>query len=295
MSVQQGRVCPLSYQHGPRGVSRAVERCAPALWVAGGLYGNVEAADALLAALDADRPGGERPLLVLNGDFHWFDADPGEFRALEQRLADHVRLAGNVEAELGSPSAQAGCGCAYPAFVDDATVARSNAIMERLQATVAELEGMPQRLAGLPRLLRVRVGTAIIGIIHGDPDSLAGWGLAVESLATSGGPTDGPRVREWARQAGVDGFACSHTCLPWMGAPGGIPVANNGSAGMPNFRGCLHGLATRIAPVQAPHGDAVYSMEALGLRFEAIPLHYDRQAWRTRFERLWPPGSPAHE
>jgi hypothetical protein len=172
---------------------------------------------------------------------------------------------------------------------------RSNAIMARLQATVAALGGMRADLAAVPRLLRLRLAGRTVGVVHGDPEALAGWGLAIEELAANGGQTDDSRVREWAHAAGVDAFACAHTCLPWMGAPGGVAVANNGSAGMPNFRGRLAGLATRIAPVGSANAGALYGLEAHGLRFEAVEIRFNTHAWWRRFERSWPPGSPAHE
>ena len=289
-----GRSCPLSYRHGPEALRAADTLAADPLWVVGGLYGNPEALQALQARLAADARAGCSPRLVFNGDFHWFDTERDDFRAVQAGVMAHHALAGNVEAELAAPDAGAGCGCAYPEFVDDATVERSNAIMQRLQATAAANADIRAALAALPQVLRARVGDCAIGIVHGDPDSLAGWGLAVENLAARGGPTDGARVRDWARRADVDAFACSHTCLPWAATPGGVPVINNGSGGMPNFRGRLHGLATRIGHAAAPAPDAVFGIEARGLRFEAVPVRYDAGAWQARFERDWPPGSPAH-
>lgn len=300
MYAERGRVCPVRYHHGPEALRAAAARAAGTAWIVGGLYGNVEAIDALCERVARDERAGLDPLLVLNGDFHWFDVDPGDFRAVQDRAMDQVPLAGNVEAELGDPDETAGCGCAYPDFVDDATVARSNAIMDRLQGTATTLDaGVRQTLAALPYVLRLHVGGRTIGVVHGDPDTLAGWALAVERLAPRGGTTGdgttaGERVRDWARRAAVDAFACSHTCLPWTGRPGGVPVINNGSGGMPNFRGRLHGLAARVAPAGDAAPDAVVGIESHGLHFELVPIAYDHDAWRARFERCWPPGSPAH-
>lgn len=292
--AERGRTCPLAYRHGAEAIATARIVGADVAWVVGGLYGNTEALATLLARVERDRGAGRHVRLLFNGDFHWFDRGHEDFRAIQHTVLRHDALAGNVEAELAAPDPAAGCGCAYPAFVDDAVVERSNAIMATLQETVGHLPEARQALAALPQVLRLRVSGRLIGIVHGDPDSLAGWGLAVENLAGNGGPTDGARVADWAARAGVEAFACTHTCLPWAGILGGIPVINNGSAGMPNFRGRLAGLATRIAPADDAAPDALYHAATDRVRLEAIPLHYDSDAWLERFKSAWPPGSPAH-
>ncbi len=289
-----GRFCPLSYHHGAEALRSAMRIQADPAWVVGGLYGNVEALAALRTRVDADRERGLSPRVIFNGDYHWFDADPGDFDRVESGVADHITLAGNVEAELADPDMEAGCGCAYPASVDEATVERSNAIMARLQATAAARPEAVARMAALPRVARLHVGDVTIGVIHGDPDWLAGWDLAVDHLAPNGGATDAARVHDWARRAGVDAFACSHTCLPWLGELGRVAVINNGSGGMPNFDGRRFGLATRIASADQPADDACLALTFGGIRFEAVPLVYDHGAWWSRFTRTWPADSPAY-
>lgn len=289
-----GRVCPLSYRHGAEALRTAMRIDADPAWIVGGLYGNVEALAALRTRVEADRAQGLSPRVIFNGDYHWFDAAADDFDRIEAGVADHITLAGNVEAELGDPDDDAGCGCAYPVSVDAATVERSNAIMARLQATAAQRPDAGARMAALPRLARVRVGEVTIGVIHGDPDWLAGWGLAVDHLAARGGTTDDAQLRDWARRADVSAFACSHTCLPWLGELGGVAVINNGSGGMPNFQGRRFGLATRIARTEHGADDACLAMTFGGVRFEAVPLVYDQAAWWARFARNWPASSPAH-
>ena len=291
----RGRICPLSYRHGAGALVDAPSLAADVAWIAGGLYGNVNALAAIEArvAADADR---DRTRLIFNGDFHWFDTDPADFATIQQHVLTHTALAGNVEAELATPDDEAGCGCAYPEFVDDETVERSNRIIERLRATAAGLPGATNALVTLPRLLRLGIAGRTVGVVHGDPDALAGWGLAVERMNGAAPGTDAATVRQWARTARVDGFACTHTCLPWTGTPGGVPVINNGSAGMPNFRARVNEiLVSRIAPIDRPAPDALYAITADGLRYEAIPITIDGDAWRKRFSTNWPPGSPAHE
>lgn len=291
----RGRTCPLSYRHGAAALVDAPSIAADVAWIAGGLYGNPEALRAIEARVAADGAA-DRTRLIFNGDFHWFDIDTDDFATIQQRVMAHSALAGNVEAELAAPDAEAGCGCAYPEFVDDATVERSNRIIEQLRASATATPGVSDALSALPRLQRLAIGGATVGVIHGDPDALAGWGLAVERVNGSAPQqTDAATVSRWAAAAGVDGFACTHTCLPWAGTPGGIAVINNGSAGMPNFRGRVDEvLVSRIAPLDRPAPDALYCIRAGGLRYEAIPVPIDVAAWRRRFLTHWPPGSPAH-
>src|SRR5688572_731748 len=92
-----GRICPVGYRYAPRVFDRAPDFEAETLYVVGGLYGNVEALDALAAMAARER----RPVtFVFNGDFHWFDAAPEDFRAIAAGVAPHRRLRGNVETEI---------------------------------------------------------------------------------------------------------------------------------------------------------------------------------------------------
>jgi hypothetical protein len=279
-----GRSCPLSYRYGAAALAAPAELRTDTLWIAGGLYGNPEALAALLALYE--REPGEKAL-VFNGDFHWFDAAADEFLAINRSVLGHVALRGNVETELASPLEGAGCGCAYPDFVGDEVVERSNRIIERLRNAASDAE--LQRLKALPMRLVAEVAGERVGIVHGDAESLAGWGFAQEVLATDPG-------REAAQRAfalsGVRVFASSHTCLPVLQSfEGGGIVVNNGAAGMPNFRGTRFGLATRISSRAEPR--ALYAARAGGLHVEAHALRYDHAAWLRRFVRLWPQGSDA--
>jgi len=58
-------------------------------------------------------------------------------------------------------------------------------------------------------------------------------------------------------------------------------LINNGAAGMPNFRGELFGLATRIAV--SPSTEALYRLRCGELFVEAVPLRYDAEAWQHSF------------
>jgi hypothetical protein len=287
MLARPGRTCPLSYCYSPSGITARLSLTVETLWVAGGLYGNPFALDALLDAYDAD-PGSKA--LVFNGDFHWFDVDPADFRRVNQTVLGFHALRGNVETELAAPEEHAGCGCAYPDWVGDATVEHSNRIMERLRATALASGASLAKLSALPMYLAARVGDATVGIVHGDAGSLAGWCFSQEALATPGGHA--AALAAFA-QAGVDIFASSHTCLPVMQRfDGGEVLINNGSAGMPNFYGVTYGVATRISVSR--NSDALYSARCRDAWVEAIALPYDNQGWQERFLAQWPPGTDAH-
>ena len=290
-TLEPGRSCPLSYRYPARVFDRAPEIETETLYLIGGLYGNREALAAILTMAEHE-PG---PVtLVFNGDFHWFDIASEDFAAIDDEVARHVAIRGNVETEIAADDEGAGCGCAYPDAVDDAVVERSNIIAAMLRETARGLPGRRAALGALPMHRVARVGDARVAIVHGDAESLAGWGFAHDAL-------DDPERRPWlARvfaEAGVDVFGCSHTCLPALRAIATADdrrgaVINNGAAGMPNLAQGRYGIISRIG-TRAADG-ALYGMQAAGAHIQALPVRYDETAWLRRFEASWPPGSPAH-
>ncbi len=291
MIEDPGRACPVGYRYGAGALRAAPAIEAETLYVAGGLYGNTCALDALLD-LVALEPGAK---LVFNGDFNWFNVDAREYRRVNEAVLAHAAIRGNVESELAQPAQGAGCGCGYPQWVGDAEVDRSNRIMEKLQATAMGEAGLTKRIGGLPMFAVARVGETRIGIVHGDAESLAGWGFSQELLSTDAGRSAASAAFE-AAQVGV--IASSHTCLPVLQsvptAKGEAVLANNGAAGMPNFRGTRHGIVTRIS-VRPPKAGALYgaSLDDACVHVHAIAVRYDADAWEERFLAQWPPGSEA--
>ena len=287
MDKTPGRSCPLSYRYAADAFRGAAALAADTLWIAGGLYGNRFALQALLEAFDAE-PGAKA--LVFNGDFHWFDAEPAEFELIDETVLGFHALRGNVETEIAAPADGAGCGCAYPEWVGDATVEHSNAIIERLR-TAARASGRDlARLSALPIHIVAKVGGERIGIVHGDAESLAGWNFSREMLRTPQGAAAAERALV---RSGVKVFASSHTCLAVLKAfPGGRAIINNGAAGMPNFRGERYGIATRISV--RPARTSRYGARLGRLHVDAMALAYDYAAWEKRFVELWPAGSDAH-
>ncbi|MBM3346404.1 MAG: hypothetical protein FJY55_07930 [Betaproteobacteria bacterium] len=288
MSHEPGRSCPISYRYEPRTLARAPDLHAETLLIAGGIYGNRHALVAL-HALAAEEPGGAT--VVCNGDFHWFDIDAAAFAEVNQLALAHPALRGNVETEIALPEDDAGCGCAYPGWVGDAEVARSNAILRQLAGIARGDDAATADLARLPMNLVAEVGGERVGIVHGDASSLSGWDCSQEVLR------DAPeRTARQIDEAGVRVLATSHTCLPVLAGfslpLGRAVLANNGAAGMPNFAGTQFGIVTRVSV--RPARERLYGTTAEGLFVDALALRYDQDAWLQAFERWWPQGSAAH-
>jgi hypothetical protein len=289
MSNSPGRVCPVRYRYGPGAIAGAPEQSADTLYVIGGLYGNLQALDAI-DAMAAAESGPVR--LCFNGDFNWFNVDDAGFRAINERVLRHDAIVGNVEAELSESSAEAGCGCAYPENVDEGVVERSNQIHAMLKRTAARHPDILARLNGLPMVARYKVGAIRVGIVHGDAEALAGWRFDVAAL-------DDPNEHAWRAEvfagAGVDVFASSHTCLPAtrrFDLDGTKLVANNGAAGMPNALGSHFGILTRIGVSQSPY-PVLYGCRMGDVAIDAVPVRYDVSRWQREFLKNWPQGSPA--
>ena len=283
-----GRSCPPHYGYSPRVFARAPDLSAEVVYAVGGLYGNLDALDAIEALAAREKL---EPRLVFNGDFHWFDAEPGLFAEVQRRVSLHTALRGNVETELAAADSAAGCGCAYPDSVGPAEVKRSNTILARLK-TVAQVGGYGPALAALPPHALARVGEASIAIVHGDAWSLAGWRFAHDALH------EGEELGLGAalELAAVNGFACSHTCAPALKALERGFVVNNGAAGMANFAHTPGGVITRLACRPLPAALAPYRLYGLveaGLWVDALRVDFDLGAWIARFDSIWPAGSAA--
>ncbi len=293
--MTQGRTCPLAYRYRPEDLCAAPETLdADVLYVIGGLYGNPYALDEIERMARAEERLGRAVKLVFNGDFNWFNASDQLFRDINERVLKHTVILGNVDYELANPNAGAGCGCAYPQFVDQGVVERSNAIMERLQGIASEHPDIQDRLNALPRYRCLLFGGLKILVLHGDPESLAGWGLAYEVFANG----NESELTDWFSRSGADVIACTHTCLPllWSGEAGGRPriIANNGSAGMGSLKSDSRGLITRIA-LGGDNGSSLAGLESCGVSVSLRPVAFDLAAWLAEFDRLWPSGSAASE
>lgn len=286
-----GRSCPLHYRYARSVLARVPDLDAGAMYVIGGLYGNRPALEAVLGLAEREPSA----TLVFNGDFNWFNVDDEGYAAINDAVLAHVATRGNVETELAGDDAAAGCGCAYPDWVGDAEVERSNHILERLRCTASRHAALRKRLAALPMHLVANIAGERVVIVHGDAESLSGWRYARESLAQSEG-----RARLEADFAATNArvIASSHTCLPValeLATTYGTGVLiNNGAAGMPNFRGTRQGCITRIATQPSRHVTPLHSLRAGPLVVEALAVDYDAARWEREFLANWPPGSAGH-
>lgn len=297
-SAPPGRHCPLHYRYSPDvfqddAPSRLSE--LDVLYVVGGLYGNDIALERILVLFDRETG---RKRLVFNGDFHWFDVDPDVFGRVQSTVLAYDALRGNVETELATDTgdAQVGCGCAYPDWIGEGVVERSNLMLERLRSATTDDQRVALRT--LPMWLRADVGPLRIGIVHGDATSLAGWGFAQEHLLD---PTHRREIARWFARGGVDAFACTHTCLPVFqrlrAGHDSEPrwIFNNGAAGMPNFAGDRAGLLTRLATSPFPGGGRRFGVRVAAgeVHVDAIAIEFDSSAWMNQFCRQWPMDSAA--
>jgi hypothetical protein len=277
------------------------------LYVVGGVYGNAQSLHRVLEMKreEEQRTGG-RVDLLFNGDFNWFDSDADSFVEINTTVLGHLALQGNVEAEMAAAGDGNGCGCGYPEYVDDEVVERSNAIMRTLQARAAQHPDLAARVAALPKYCSVAIGGQKIGVVHGDARSLAGWDFAYEAMP----PLPGERaeastwrapagsIAQVFREAGVCAFASTHTGLPFLqdfDVEGSRRlIINNGAAGLPNFKASTFGLLTRISADPQVPAESLYGTALEGLRFDALPIHYDVVECLERFRANWPAGSAAH-
>ncbi|MEO8386120.1 MAG: hypothetical protein ABI583_12815 [Betaproteobacteria bacterium] len=287
-----GRSCPLHYRYPPAIFARAAEIHAETIYVIGGLYGNVQALKEILALAAAEPV---TPTLIFNGDFNWFNIDPASFQSINLEVLKHVALRGNVETELATNAGDTGCGCAYPDYVDDADVERSNQIMRRLRDMAKAFPALSNTLANLSMNAVAQVGGARFGIVHGDAESLAGWRFAHDSLHEA---VNVNWLHQVCRAASLDGFASSHTCLPtfrqFQDGDTKHIVLNNGAAGMPNFSHTQYGLLSRLSVHPSREGLSQYGGMIGDVHIDAIPVHYDASAFEKTFLANWPAGSPAH-
>jgi hypothetical protein len=299
MSDLPGRTCPLRYRYGAQAISKAPLRQAEVLYIIGGLYGNIYALQKIQTMMADDAARGVKVTACFNGDFNWFNVSDEDFTLVNQVVAQHDAIVGNVEAELTVDDLSTGCGCAYPDSVSDLIVERSNRIFERLHLTALRHPAVRRYFSNQPMFARYQIGESKIGIVHGDYESLAGWQFDVTELQN---PTAHDRFCKAFSLADVDVFASSHTCLPSLktfassASTHQMPKAiiNNGAAGMPNFSNTHFGVITRIG-LQPSTQHQIHSVQVGKLWIEALRVDFDGPAWEKHFLQSWPIGSDAYE
>ena len=254
------------------------------LYVVGGVYGNVEALEALKRIIEPEA------LVVLNGDIHWFDASVERFLRIEEEIAPFIALNGNVEMELSREvKSGAGCGCFYPTCVSEETKAWAHEIHACLSVMVdTQLHAYKKKFQARKTCLTLLVGEHNIAITHGDETSLAGWECSRENLQKASRQR---ALNAWFEANHFSVLASSHTCEAALLALEKGVLINNGAAGLPNFKGLGSGLVTRISTTQAPK--ALYGTHFENLFIDAINLDYDFEAFKRQFCEIWNKESPA--
>lgn len=303
----EGEICSPHHRYSPSALRNSPITRANTAYVIGGLYGNVFALREILHMQQVEERSGNPVLLVFNGDHNWFDIDAASFNEINTTVLKHTAISGNVECAIAAPD-DVGCGCDYPSYVNPQVVDWSNQIMTQLRRTATDFPDIVQQLGKLPMSRVLSVGDQRIGIVHGDAESLSGWSFAAECLSPvaascsgdlpSGQLTSERDIEAFFRAADVLAFASSHTCLPhardYSVAGSQRLIINNGAAGMANFEGTTHGVITRISVDPTPPPDSLYGVTIAGVRFDALPVHFDAPAWIDHFARVWPVGTPAN-
>lgn len=249
------------------------------IFIAGGIYGNIFALEKLAKIA-------QNSLVVLNGDYHWFDV--GEhFDAVEKLIKKHNFLALNGNVELGLSSDELSCNCNYPELESKETKIYAEQIYEILKNSL----NAEQKEILKPRKtsLNVKIGSKNLAIIHGDEKSVNGWGFDRANLNQK-------RLNEinlWLKSNNFDIIASTHTCLSVACMLENGVFINNGSAGMPNFSEFRTGLVTRVAKTQ--NENALYRAKLDEIYIELIRLKYDNKAFVSYFDKIWKPQSPAQK
>ncbi len=283
-----GRACPVDYRIPADAFAGAPEAACDVLYVVGGLDGNPFALDAVERMAAAEDPADD-VLVVFNGDAHWFDKTAENFAAIEERIQRYLPLVGNVEAELRRQTdVGVGCGCAYPECTSDEAVSRSNRIHKMLSQAVDEHPELKAALKGRPATLAVGVGSAKVGITHGDEKLIGGWDCSREALQDILRQDELDRFMD---ANGLDAFVTTHTCAPVALALARGAMINNGAAGLPNFEGDRFGLCVRIA--RRSSDDWLFGTQVGELFVQAVPVRYDHDACVQWFDALWSETSPA--
>jgi hypothetical protein len=178
----------------------------------------------------------------------------------------------------------------------------ARALHQRARLLLAEEPTAALDVRAEDELLTLLDGLARVGVVHGDAQSLAGWGFDAQALHAVDAAQ---RYAPWFEQAEVELFASSHTCaagLAVYGAQsphafhpphaGDRAIVNHGATGMPNRAGDLRGLVSCIALKPSPH-PVWAERQAAGAYVALLPVAYDTVAWAADFSAQWLEGSAA--
>ncbi|WP_028331073.1 hypothetical protein [Brachyspira alvinipulli] len=275
--------CPSDYYLSKSSFQNSLFIESPVIYIIGGLYGNIESLKEINNMTKAEKD----VLLVFNGDMHWFDIRAEDFQAVEDMSENSQKLLGNVERELFREG-NMGCGCSYPSYVSDDIVNRSNIIHEKLKKVMDYLPQYKNILSKRNKDIVLEMMGQRIAVTHGDEKSLSGWECSAEYLEKEERQEE---LENWFIENNINILASTHTCFPAaVKLKNGI-VINNGAAGMPNFKGKIYGLITRISSFI--NKNAIYRDKINNLYAEAVPVIYDNDKFLKWFDDVWPLESEA--
>ena len=225
----------------------------------GGVYSNLQALEALLAA--ARRHGIPPERMICTGDIIAYGADPAACLAL-MRESGIACVMGNCEEQLAAGAADCGCGFT-PGSACDRLSAAWFAHADRA-VTAADRAFM----AALPRRIDLTLGRHRLTVLHGAPSRINRFLFASD--------TDEMFLDELAGED-VDGVIAGHSGLPFTRhLPGGRLWHNAGAIGLPANDGTPRGwysiietngddLAVTLHPLDYDHRAAARAMRGAGL------------------------------
>ncbi len=217
--------------------------------VFGGVYGNLQALEALKAVATA---AGVAPQnTICTGDIAGYCAQPAECFTLIQQWGIHA-IAGNVELQLLEGSDN--CGCAFGEGSRCDIFSRQWFPYVQSQTTEAILT----QIATLPQMLYFSLAGRRAAVVHGSAEETAAfvfastpWEIKARSLALTG----------------ADWIISGHSGLPFVQLQNGRCWLNAGAIGMPANDGCTDVWYCIATPTEA------------GIQIQMYPLEYDcRQA-----------------
>lgn len=282
--MTKGRNCSLDYILEKNWQNKVEVVNYDTIYVVGGLYGNYEALLEIKKMASLEKTA---PLIVFNGDVHWFDVLEEDFLKVENLIRDDIKLLGNVEYELIKQNSDLGCGCNYPEDVDDGVVERSNIIHSMMKDNITN-EKIISDIKTRNKTIALNCFGKKIAITHGDEKNLAGWGCSIDNLVED---ERSEELFSWLKENNIDILATTHTCLPVVKKVDNNIVINNGASGMANTKNSTNGLITRISKYK--NSNAVISKEIDDVYVELIKVNFDIDKFVNWFDTVWDKDSPA--
>ncbi len=282
--MEKGRNCSLKYILNNEWAKYPKEVSNKVIYIIGGLYGNFFALEKIkeLAKLERDEP-----LLVFNGDIHWFDILEKDFLNIENIIKKDIKLLGNVEYELLNEEDLFGCGCNYPEDVDEGIVNRSNIIHSMMKNNIKDkivLDDIKNR----DKTICLSVMNKNIAVTHGDEKNMAGWLCSIDNLKLENRREE---LANWFINNNIDVLATTHTCLPVITTIKSSVVINNGSSGMANVQNETYGIITRIA--ENSHPNNIVSQKIDNIFIELVKVDFNIDEFINWFDKIWDKNSPA--